>query len=338
MRLPDIGADPRSVGFPPNHPPMHSFLGAPVLALGQVFGNLYLTEKQGATVHRRGRGARSSCSRPRPGSRSRTPGCTRRPSAPSRSCGGSSPRGARAHREGAARRRDPVAVRGRDGPAGHGGASARTPRSRGGSRARSTSIDRAIRDLRNYIFGLRPGILADRQLDQALRELGDGVRGAHGRRHGRRDRRDVAAELASSRGRRRAVHARGAVERRPPRRGHDVPGQPAPRGRTAAVLEIDDDGRGFDPRATRRATGLTNLARVEASAAVASERGRRRHHDPRRAPTREGTTRSPACSRPLGVRLSDRPTAPPAPSPSRTCPRGPSTCGRMWQWNAHTPG
>ena len=33
-------------------------------------------------------------------------------------------------------------------------------------------IDRAIRDLRNYIFGLRPGILADRQLDQALRELG----------------------------------------------------------------------------------------------------------------------------------------------------------------------
>src|SRR5207344_2349872 len=33
-------------------------------------------------------------------------------------------------------------------------------------------IDRSIRDLRNYIFGLRPGILADRQLDQALRELG----------------------------------------------------------------------------------------------------------------------------------------------------------------------
>ena len=48
MRIPDIGADPRSAGFPPNHPPMHSFLGAPVLALGKVFGNLYLTEKVGA--------------------------------------------------------------------------------------------------------------------------------------------------------------------------------------------------------------------------------------------------------------------------------------------------
>ena len=40
-------------------------------------------------------------------------------------------------------------------------------------------IDRAIRDLRNYIFGLRPGILADRQLDQALQRARDGVRGTH---------------------------------------------------------------------------------------------------------------------------------------------------------------
>jgi two-component system, NarL family, sensor histidine kinase DevS len=48
LRLAEIAGDPRSVGFPPNHPPMHSFLGAPVTARGQVFGNIYLTEKQGA--------------------------------------------------------------------------------------------------------------------------------------------------------------------------------------------------------------------------------------------------------------------------------------------------
>src|SRR5215218_1599876 len=47
LRLHDIADDPRSVGFPPNHPPMHSFLGAPVTARGRVYGNLYLTEKQG---------------------------------------------------------------------------------------------------------------------------------------------------------------------------------------------------------------------------------------------------------------------------------------------------
>ena len=46
LRLHDIADDPRSVGFPANHPPMRSFLGAPVTARGQVYGNLYLTEKQ----------------------------------------------------------------------------------------------------------------------------------------------------------------------------------------------------------------------------------------------------------------------------------------------------
>jgi signal transduction histidine kinase len=47
LRLGDISADPRSVGFPPNHPPMHTFLGVPVMLRGVAFGNLYLTEKWG---------------------------------------------------------------------------------------------------------------------------------------------------------------------------------------------------------------------------------------------------------------------------------------------------
>lgn len=47
LRLADIGSDPRSVGFPPNHPPMESFLGVPILLRGVAYGNLYLTEKAG---------------------------------------------------------------------------------------------------------------------------------------------------------------------------------------------------------------------------------------------------------------------------------------------------
>ncbi len=47
LRVSDLGAHPRSVGFPPNHPPMRSFLGMPVRIRGTVFGNLYLTEKEG---------------------------------------------------------------------------------------------------------------------------------------------------------------------------------------------------------------------------------------------------------------------------------------------------
>jgi signal transduction histidine kinase len=46
LRLHDIAEDPRSVGFPANHPPMRTFLGAPVTARGQVYGNLYMTEKR----------------------------------------------------------------------------------------------------------------------------------------------------------------------------------------------------------------------------------------------------------------------------------------------------
>jgi len=48
LRLDDLSRDPRSVGFPPNHPPMHSFLGVPVMTRGVAFGNLYLAEKQPA--------------------------------------------------------------------------------------------------------------------------------------------------------------------------------------------------------------------------------------------------------------------------------------------------
>jgi signal transduction histidine kinase len=47
LRLHDLGDDPRSVGFPPHHPPMRSFLGVPVLQRGVAYGNLYLTEKAG---------------------------------------------------------------------------------------------------------------------------------------------------------------------------------------------------------------------------------------------------------------------------------------------------
>jgi len=48
LRMPDITRHPRSYGFPPHHPPMHSFLGVPVRIRDHVFGNLYLAEKQGA--------------------------------------------------------------------------------------------------------------------------------------------------------------------------------------------------------------------------------------------------------------------------------------------------
>jgi len=45
IRLPRVDTDPRSVGFPPGHPPMSTFLGVPIKAGSKVLGNLYLTDK-----------------------------------------------------------------------------------------------------------------------------------------------------------------------------------------------------------------------------------------------------------------------------------------------------
>jgi signal transduction histidine kinase len=50
LRLPDLHEHPDSFGFPPNHPPMRSFLGVPIRVGENVFGNLYLTEKQSGEV------------------------------------------------------------------------------------------------------------------------------------------------------------------------------------------------------------------------------------------------------------------------------------------------
>ncbi len=48
IRLPEISDDPRSIGFPKHHPPMHSFLGVPILTANRQLGQIYLTDKIGA--------------------------------------------------------------------------------------------------------------------------------------------------------------------------------------------------------------------------------------------------------------------------------------------------
>jgi signal transduction histidine kinase len=51
LRLEDVASHPSSYGFPPNHPPMNSFLGVPILIRGAAWGNLYLTEKEGGSFN-----------------------------------------------------------------------------------------------------------------------------------------------------------------------------------------------------------------------------------------------------------------------------------------------
>jgi signal transduction histidine kinase len=121
-------------------------------------------------------------------------------------------------------------------------------------------IDRVIRDLRNYIFGLRPGILADRQLDEALHHLAEEFQQRSGVVTVVDVHEDVASELSSSANdllqiAREALsnvgrHAQAQTCRLSLRRDGD-----------RAVLEVDDDGRGFAVDTVSRGDGLSNIER-----------------------------------------------------------------------------
>ena len=119
-------------------------------------------------------------------------------------------------------------------------------------------LDRVIRDLRNYIFGLRPGILADRQLDQALRALGEEV--ASRSRIAVDVDVDAAAAAALSPQSHQIVQlTREALSNvtRHARAAHAS--VDLARRSSHAVLTIQDDGVGFDRRAGTHGSGLRNL-------------------------------------------------------------------------------
>ena len=79
LRIADLQKHPDSSGFPPDHPPMQSFLGVPIERRRGVFGNPLPHREAGrAGVHRGRRAHRPCSSRRRPAPPWRTPGCTRR--------------------------------------------------------------------------------------------------------------------------------------------------------------------------------------------------------------------------------------------------------------------
>ncbi|MEX0754910.1 MAG: GAF domain-containing sensor histidine kinase [Actinomycetota bacterium] len=259
LRIPDITTDPRSVGFPANHPPMHSLLGAPVTGRGRVFGNIYLTEKRDRSAFDE--------------EDERVLVVLATQAAVAVENARLLDEADRTARE--LRRLEMLEERERIAKELHDGviqslfavgmrlqglAAASSDAGEAGRLEEMVDqIDRSIRDLRNYIFGLRPGILADRQLDQALTELVKGLR----------SRSDVvvvvevepavAADLAPlaadvvqltretlSNVERHATASTCRVSLR--RQGVDH-----------AVLEIDDDGAGFDPALPPTGMGLANL-------------------------------------------------------------------------------
>lgn len=171
IRLPDLMTDPRAHGFPAGHPPMHSFLGMPVRVEGRTIGNLYLTNKAGDGVFSE--------------DDERLVGAFARHA-------GIAIRNARLHAE--LGRLAIVAERERIGADLHDGIiqslyaiglslEDAVETLRDDPEEAEQTVDRAIegihgtiRDIRNFIFGLRPEVLGDVELRGALASLAEEFR------------------------------------------------------------------------------------------------------------------------------------------------------------------
>lgn len=258
LRIPDISEDPRSVGFPPNHPPMKSLLGAPVRGRGKVFGNIYLTDKDGAETF------------DEEDERVLVLLATQAAVAVenARLYDETERKGRELQRLQVIEERERIGKELHDGVIqslfavgmslqGLAAASGDVDVSRR-LEAAVDDVDHAIRDLRNYIFGLRPGILADRQLDQAIKEMAS----EFGSRSGVVTVVEVdgqaAAELAS-----RAADVVQLVREALSNVGRHGAATTCrvslQREDAGLVLEVDDDGRGFDVDLTSWGMGLQNL-------------------------------------------------------------------------------
>jgi signal transduction histidine kinase len=270
MRIPRIGDHPDSYGFPPNHPPMTSFLGAPVMSHGNVFGNIYLTDKRDATDFGVDDEEALVVLAVQAGTAIENVSLHRAN-----------------ERLALLEDRERIAKELHDGviqalfAVGMGleGTSmvATDPQVSERINLAVEELDHVIRDLRNYIFGLRPGILADRELDTALRALAEEFQAKTSVVTIVEIDPEIAAQLASVASdvvqlTREALsnvgrHARATTCRVSVR--HEA---------GAALLEIDDDGSGFEPSTIRRGQGLANLeARATdmgGKASVTSDPGR----------------------------------------------------------------
>lgn len=259
LRLRRIGDDRRSVGFPANHPPMTSFLGVPVAVRGSIFGNLYLTEKEGAAEFT-----------------DEDEEAVVTLAAHSAVAIENTRLHAEVQRLAVVEERERIAKELHDdivqslfaeGMALQAARAVVHDADAIDARLAHAvdNLDRVIRDLRNYVFGLRPGAAADRQLDRALRDLAESFE--EGARAGITVEVDPeAASLLAGRASDLIQAAREALSNAARHSGADRISVRLARTESTAALTIEDDGKGFDPDAAAgEGQGLRNLAERAAS-------------------------------------------------------------------------
>lgn len=259
MRMREISEHPDSYGFPPNHPPMHSFLGVPIIVRERVFGRLYLTEKQGAGEFTKDDERMAMTLAAQAGVAIQNANLLEEVRA-------------RGDELAVLEERDRISKELHDGVIQSiysvglslQGAMSVVERDPDATRRRLDeaigTLDNVVRDVRSYIFALQPKSVEERGLQAALEELVKDlevnalvettvelspealdmvpppVRG---------DFIQIAREILSNIAR----HAQAS----------EVAVACAVREGRTVVMTIEDDGLGFDPRTVTRGHGLTNI-------------------------------------------------------------------------------
>lgn len=253
LRLEHIQSDSRSVGFPPNHPPMTTFLGVPVKVRGSVFGNLYLTEKRGGGPFTKDDEAAVQTLAAQAGVAIEN--ARIRDELERFAVLEDRERIAQELHDGVIQSLFAVGMSLQAADALAGDVEAMRER----LSAAVDDIDRAIRDLRNYIFALRPGGAADHTLDRAFRELVEGfASGAEAEIELAVD--PEAASIVATRAGDLVLAAREALSNAVRHSGASRVRVSLEREGDVVVLRVVDDGRGFSPKEARgQGHGLANL-------------------------------------------------------------------------------
>lgn len=259
MRMRQISEHPDSYGFPPNHPPMHSFLGVPIIVRDRVFGRLYLTEKQGASEFTKD---------------------DERIAMTLAAQAGVAIQNANLLEE-VKERGDELAVleeRERISKELHDGviqsiysvglslqgAMSLIERDPGGTKKRMDdaigTLDNVVRDVRSYIFALQPKTVEERGLKRAIEELVQDLE-VNALAESTVQLSDDALEMVPQSFRGDFIQIAREVLSNIARhaQAHEVSVACAVREGQTVVMTIEDDGVGFDPATVKRGHGLTNI-------------------------------------------------------------------------------
>jgi signal transduction histidine kinase len=259
MRMREISEHPDSYGFPPNHPPMHSFLGVPIIIRDRVYGRLYLTEKEGGSDFTKDDERIAMTLAAQAGVAIQNANLLEEVKA-------------RGDELAVLEERDRIAKELHDGVIQSiysvglslQGAMSMVDRDPDGTKSRVDeaidTLDNVVRDVRSYIFALQPKSVGERGLKKALEEL---VRDLEVNslveatiqlsddalemipEAARGDFIQIAREVLSNIAR----HAQAS----------EVAVVCALRGGETVVMTFEDDGVGFDPATVKRGHGLSNI-------------------------------------------------------------------------------